>query len=63
MKATVDPDLCIGCAVCETLCEAVFKMEGNVAVVKTDPVPPDAEDYCSAAADACPVDAIATTEE
>lgn len=62
MKATVDPDLCIGCAVCEQICAAVFEMDGAVAVAKTDPVPPDAEDYCEAAADACPVDAIVITE-
>ena len=59
MKATVDPDLCIGCSVCEQICDAVFEMKGDVAVVKVDPVPADAEDYCDAAADACPVDAIA----
>lgn len=62
MKATVDPDLCIGCAVCEAICDTVFEMDGDVAVVKTDPVPPDAEDSCREAADACPVDAIAITE-
>ena len=62
MKATIDPDLCIGCAVCEAICDAVFEMEGDVAVVKVDPVPPDTEDRCREAADACPVDAIAITE-
>ncbi len=62
MKATVDPDLCIGCAVCEQICEAVFEMEDDVAVVKVDPVPPEAEECCRDAADACPVEAIAITE-
>jgi len=62
MKATVNPDLCIGCSVCEQICAAVFEMKDNVAVVKGDSVPTDAEDYCHAAADTCPVDAIAITE-
>ena len=62
MKATIDPDLCIGCAVCEAICDAVFEMEGDVAVVKGDPVPAEAEDSCREAAEACPVDAIAITE-
>ena len=62
MKATVDSDLCIGCSVCEQICAAVFKMEGNVAVAKVDSVSTDAEEYCHAAADSCPVDAIAITE-
>lgn len=62
MKATVDPDLCIGCAVCEQICDTVFEMDGDVAVEKVAPVPTDAEDSCREAAEACPVDAIAITE-
>lgn len=62
MKATVDSTLCIGCGICEQICDAVFEMDGDVAVAKTNPVPPDAEDSCREAADACPVDAIAITE-
>lgn len=62
MKATVDPDLCIGCGVCEQVCDAVFEMDGDVAKVKGDSVPPEAEDFCREAADACPVDAISITE-
>ena len=62
MKATVDPDLCIGCAVCEAICDTVFEMEGDVAVAKVDPVPPDAEESCREAAEGCPVDAIAIAE-
>jgi len=62
MKATVDPNLCIGCAVCEQICDAVFEMEDDVAKVKVDTVPPEAADSCREAADACPVDAITITE-
>ncbi|VGO19944.1 ferredoxin [Pontiella sulfatireligans] len=58
MKATVDPDLCIGCGVCEQICDAVFEMDDNVAKVKGAEVPPEAEASCQEAADACPVEAI-----
>ncbi len=62
MKATVDPELCIGCGACEAICNAVFEMDGDVAKVKVDPVPADAEESCREAAEACPVDAIEVVE-
>ncbi len=62
MKATVDQELCIGCGVCEQICDAVFEMDGDVARVKVETVPVDAEDSCKEAEDACPVEAIAVTE-
>ena len=62
MKATVDPDLCIGCGVCEQICDAVFEMDDGVAKAKVEAVPSDAEESCREAKDACPVDAIAITE-
>lgn len=62
MKATVDPDLCIGCAMCEQICDSVFEMDGDVAKVKVDIVSAEAEDSCREAAGACPVGAIAITE-
>ena len=62
MKATVDSTLCIGCGICEQICDAVFEMDGDVAKVKAAWVPPEAKASCQEAADACPVDAIAITE-
>ena len=62
MKATVDPELCIGCGVCEAICNTVFEMDGDVARVKVDPVPADTEECCREAAEACPVDAIEIVE-
>ena len=59
MKAIVDKETCIGCGLCESTCPEVFLMEENVAVVKADPVPPEAEASCREAADGCPVQAIA----
>ncbi|MGD9142004.1 MAG: ferredoxin [bacterium] len=58
MKATVDADLCSGCELCTQTCPEVYEMEGDVAVVKVDPIPPELEDSAQEAADDCPVEAI-----
>jgi len=58
MKATVNPDLCIGCELCVQTCPAVFVMEADKAVAKTNPVPSDAVESCRQAKDDCPVEAI-----
>ena len=59
MKAIVDAEACIGCAECEAVCPAVFEMsDDDIALVKVDEVPADAEADCKEAADECPVEAI-----
>ncbi|MDD4362641.1 MAG: ferredoxin [Atribacterota bacterium] len=58
MKATVDSDLCTGCGLCESTCPEVFEMQDDLAVVKVDVVPQDAEESCKEAAEDCPVGAI-----
>ena len=58
MKATVDQDLCTGCGLCESTCPEVFELQDDVAVVKVDTVPKDAEEACQQAAEDCPVEAI-----
>lgn len=58
MKARVDPDICIGCALCVQTCPEVFTMEGDKAIVHISPVPKDSEAACKQAADECPVTAI-----
>lgn len=62
MKATVDPDTCIGCALCIEICPEVFRMEEDKAVAFVAPAPQEAEKSCQEAAEACPVAAIALTE-
>lgn len=63
MKAIVDRDTCIGCGLCPQICPQVFEMDDqNLAFVKEDPVPPDAQDEARQAAESCPVDAIAIEE-
>lgn len=49
-------DSCIGCGACESICDAVFKVDG-VAVVNASAVA-DNEDCVKEAAEACPVGAI-----
>jgi len=58
MKAHVNEDLCIGCGPCEEICPEVFKIEGSLSQIQTDPVPSDAEESCREAMEECPKDAI-----
>lgn len=58
MKARVDKEVCTGCNLCVDTCPDVFEMQGDVAGVKVDIVPPDAEDSCREAAQNCPVECI-----
>ena len=55
MKVTVN-DGCIACGACESVCDAVFKVE-DVAVVNEGAVAAN-ESGVKEAADACPVGAI-----
>ena len=63
MHAIVDSDLCTGCGLCVDTCPEVFKMKNDLAVVKADPLPEDAEDTCCEAAEDCPVEAISLEED
>ncbi|NIQ39622.1 MAG: ferredoxin [Proteobacteria bacterium] len=58
MKATVDPDLCTACELCIETCPEVFDMGDDVAIVKVDVVPPEAEESARQAAEDCPAEAI-----
>lgn len=62
MKAIVDQDTCTGCGLCPETCPEVFDMEGDVATVKVDTVPPEVEGSCREAAEDCPVEAISIEE-
>ncbi len=62
MKATVDPNLCIGCELCVQICPDIFAMEEDLAIVSVDEVPADIEPSCREAMETCPVSAIAVEE-
>jgi ferredoxin len=57
--AYVDPDTCIGCGVCESMCPDVFAMgEDSLAHAIAQPVPPELAAEAESARFACPVSAI-----
>jgi len=58
MKVKIDEDLCTACELCVDICEEVFEMGDDVAVVKVDVVPSDSEDDVQEAVDSCPAEAI-----
>lgn len=58
MKAKVDPEICIGCGLCPSICPEVFRMEDDKAVAYVAIVPKEVEESCKRAADECPVTAI-----
>lgn len=59
MKATVDPDTCIGCELCPTICPEVFHMgDDSLAHAIPDNISPELEATAREAAQSCPVQAI-----
>ena len=62
MRAYVDPDTCIGCGLCPSLCSDVFRMtDSGVAEAYNDA--DGFRDATQEAIDSCPVSAIHWAEE
>ena len=63
MRVKVDPDLCIGCGICEGQAPDVYSLaNGAIAEVIADPVPVDLEADARQAAIDCPEAAIEVDE-
>ena len=63
MRTTVDPDLCIGCGICEGIVPEVFSLLNEpYAEVLLDPVPEEYQEAVREAAEECPEVAIAIIE-
>lgn len=59
MKVSVEPELCIACGLCVSLCPEVFDWgDHDKAVSIVDEVPSDQEDCAKEAIEGCPTDAI-----
>jgi ferredoxin len=64
MKVVVDPDLCLGCGICEGIAPDVFSLGSEPhAVVLLDPVPDKYKVDVKDAIEQCPEEAITIVEE
>lgn len=64
MRTTVDLDLCIGDAICESICPQVFQLgDDGLSYVIADPFPAELQAEVEEAAESCPTDAIAIHED
>lgn len=59
MKAKVNPETCIGCGLCPSICEQVFSMnDDDLAEAIEAEIPSEYIDDAKEARDSCPVSAI-----
>ncbi len=59
MRAQVDETLCIGCAMCASMCDAVFSMnEDGISEAIDGEIAENLLSDAEEARDCCPVDAI-----
>lgn len=63
MRAFVDQDGCIGCALCVSMCEDVFSInEDGLSEAIEEEISISLEDNVTEACEACPVEAISIKE-
>jgi len=59
MKVVVDPDVCLGCGVCESIAPDIFILRDELfAHIILDPVPENMRDIVDEAIAECPEKAI-----
>ncbi len=64
LDVKVDPDLCAGCAVCESTAPEVFKMnDDNLAEVNAQGLTAADKDAVVEAAESCPSEAIIVVDK
>lgn len=64
MKVIVDPDICMGCGICEGIQPDVFSLGAEpYAVVLLDPVPEKYRADVEEAVEQCPEEAISIVED
>lgn len=64
MKVLVDPDICLGCGICEGICPDVFSLASNpFAIVLLNPVPEKYRSDVLEAIEQCPEEAISIDGE
>ncbi|PKO14198.1 MAG: ferredoxin [Chloroflexi bacterium HGW-Chloroflexi-10] len=64
MKVVVDPDICLGCGVCESIAPNIFILGDEVyAKVIMNPVPEQLRDVVEEAVSECPEEAISIIED
>jgi ferredoxin len=62
MKVRVDEDVCVGDGSCAEICPEVFRIDGDLSMIKVSRVPEELEDLVREAAESCPVEAIMIDE-
>lgn len=58
MKAFVDQDTCIGCGLCCSICDAVFRMNDDGKAEAYQSATEENQSDAQSAIDSCPVSAI-----
>ena len=58
MKAIIDAEACVGCGLCANMCEEIYKMEDDKAVVIGNSISDEMLESAKEAASSCPVEAI-----
>lgn len=58
MKAIIDVEACVGCGLCANMCDEVFQMQDDKAIVIGKVIAADVLEAAKEAAASCPVEAI-----